>query len=535
MAERHHSAVDHVYRRPDWSRTLAAGDERRGEPGTGEREIAHPKLKNLERAGLVIFIYSLTFTALVSFFAVMIIPDADRQKYLDNLIGGLSMYLVGPLPLRLIFHAFVVLVGTMILSGAVNTAIIGSNGVLNRVAEDGVLTDWFRHPHNKFGTSHRLINLIAILQGVTIAVSRGDVYVLGEAYAFGVVWSFSMNALAMLRLRFVRPEGRGWKVPLNFKVGNKELPVGLAIITAMLFTLASINVLTKKTATISGACFTVAFFVMFETSERYNRRRKTDDEHRFEKFRLDTADELAPGALNVRPGNVMVAVRNPHRLDHLAKVLEKTDTSKIDIIVLTVRLLEPTGETTLEPQEMFSSREAELFTKVVALAEKAGRHVELLVASGTDPNVVGVQTAQRLQSSRIVAGSSAIIDVAEQGRIVGQAWENLPEPRPAVSLEIVLPDGRSAFFNLGPHPPRLWPEDVNLVHDLWLDLSAKIRSGKLHHRDVVGLALKRLQHELRSDQGDELIAELGQEVGYRKWSHDLELSATHTDEMPKPA
>ena len=50
--------------------------------------------------------------------------------------------------------------GTLILAGAVNTAIIGSNGVLNRVAEDGVLPDWFRHPHHKFGTTIRLINLI---------------------------------------------------------------------------------------------------------------------------------------------------------------------------------------------------------------------------------------------------------------------------------------------------------------------------------------------------------------------------------------
>ena len=39
------------------------------------REIEHPKLKNLEKTGLVIFLYSLFFTSLVSFFAVMIIPD----------------------------------------------------------------------------------------------------------------------------------------------------------------------------------------------------------------------------------------------------------------------------------------------------------------------------------------------------------------------------------------------------------------------------------------------------------------------------
>ena len=50
------------------------------------------------------------------------------------------MNLVGPFAARLIFHVFVVVVGTLILAGAVNTAIVGSNGVLNRVSEDGVLT-----------------------------------------------------------------------------------------------------------------------------------------------------------------------------------------------------------------------------------------------------------------------------------------------------------------------------------------------------------------------------------------------------------
>jgi len=52
------------------------------------REIESPKLPNLKKAGAVIFIYSLVFTSLVSFFAVMIIPDDVRQHFLENLIGG---------------------------------------------------------------------------------------------------------------------------------------------------------------------------------------------------------------------------------------------------------------------------------------------------------------------------------------------------------------------------------------------------------------------------------------------------------------
>ncbi len=480
------------------------------------REIAHPKLKNLERAGFVIFVYSLLFISLVSFFAVMLIPDAERPKFLDNLIGGLSMYLVGPVSLRLLFHLFVVLVGTLILSGAVNTAIIGSNGVLNRIAEDGVLPDWFRHPHAKFGTTHRLINTIVLLQLVTIILSRGDVYMLGEAYAFGVVWSFAMKGLAVLVLRYKQPHGREWKVPFNPRIGGLEIPVGLGITTLMLFSLATVNVLTKKVATISGLSFTAAFFTIFELSEKYNRRKQSRHELEMEKFRLDTREELSAQSVKVRPGNVLVAVRNPNHLDHLAKILEKTDTRKLDIVVLTVRGVTPagSGEYGLSPDQIFSGDETTVFTKVVSLAEKAGKHVELMVVPGADPYAAIVQTAQRMQSSRIVMGLSPVLDPSEQGRLVGIEWEKLPQPRPSLSLEIVASGGKSVFFNLGPHPPRLWPEDVQLVHQLWLTLSNLVPKGKLHHRDVVGVALRRMQEELQSDKAPDVIRDVLGEVAH---------------------
>src|SRR6202040_3311484 len=75
------------------------------------REIEHPKLRNLEKAGFVIFVYSLIFTAGVAFFAVMIIPDSVRNSFSDNPIGGLAMYLAGPRPLRIAFRGFVAVVG----------------------------------------------------------------------------------------------------------------------------------------------------------------------------------------------------------------------------------------------------------------------------------------------------------------------------------------------------------------------------------------------------------------------------------------
>src|SRR5258708_18092279 len=160
------------------------------------------------------------------------------------------------------------------LAGAVNTAIIGSNGVLNRVSEDGVMTDWFRAPHKKYGTTYRMINMIVILQLVAIIGSRGDTYALGEAYAFGVVWSFAFKGLAMVVLRFKDRTHREWKVPFNINLGGNELPIGLGAIAALLFSVAGINLITKEVATISGVAFTLVFFIVFWASEHLNERRR---------------------------------------------------------------------------------------------------------------------------------------------------------------------------------------------------------------------------------------------------------------------
>ena len=142
------------------------------------REIAYPKMQNLKITANIVCVYALLSTGLVSILAVMIIPDAIRPKYYDNLIGGLAMSLAGPELLKLGFHIFVVIVGVLILSGAVNTSLIGANGILNRVAEDGVLLTYFRKPHERFGTSYRIVNMITILQIMTILGSQGDVLLL---------------------------------------------------------------------------------------------------------------------------------------------------------------------------------------------------------------------------------------------------------------------------------------------------------------------------------------------------------------------
>ena len=478
------------------------------------RELEAPKLKNLQRTSMVVILYALVFTTSVAFFAVMLIPDADRARYLDNLIGGLAMFLVGPAPLKLLFHAFVVLVGTLILAGAVNTAIVGSNGVLNRVAEDGVLPDWFRKPHPRYGTTTRILSLIVLLQIATIILSRGNVLLLGEAYAFGVIWSFTMKSLGVLVLRYQRPEPRAWRVPLNLRVRGKDTPVGLILITIFLFLLAVINLLTKKTATIAGSTFTAAFFLMFLYSERKNRGRREKTRCDLEKFRFEEPTELSTEALHVRPGNILVYAADTDRLEHLDRVLDETDTEKQDVIVLVVHKLEPTAsaEHALDLNQVCAAPELEMLTKAVAEAEKAGKPVTLMVAPARDPYCAVVHTAQKLQSSCVVVQQAPGLGPEEMAQSFGRAWEQLP-PRVPLTVEVV-PDGKgeSLVFSLGPHTPQLRYPDIELVHGLWRELSDQYGFGaKLHHRDVVGAALHRFRMDLQT-QPEAVLEDVRREI-----------------------
>src|SRR5438128_1818257 len=473
------------------------------------REIEHPKLPNLKKAGLVIFIYSLVFTSLVSFFAVMIIPDDVRQGFLENLIGGLAMNLAGPFIARLIFHVFVVVVGAVILAGAVNTAIVGSNGVLNRVSEDGVLSEWFRQPHPKFGTSYRIINIVVILQVLTILISRGDVTFLANLYAFGVIWSFAMNGLAVLVLRYTKPGARDFQVPLNFTVRGVQVPLGLGLITLTVFLTAFINLFNKPIATMAGGAFSILLYIVFTISEK--RSRQAGVAHvEMDQFNLEIEGELTPEAVGTRPGNILVPVSNQFNLYHLSNVLDRIKPGRRDVVVLHVRILRraASGEQELDADQLFGSIEQHLFSQALSLAEKRGKSIRLAVVASNDLWDGILRAGQSLPSYTIVVGTSGKWHSEEQARQIGVIWERLGDRKPQFNLETDMSTGDKVFKVLGHNAPSLTANEVNLLHRLWLRFSDLVQPEELHHHDVVHFALEELRSELDAGKEEEVLRRL---------------------------
>jgi hypothetical protein len=168
----------------------------------------------------------------------------------------------------------------------------------------------------------------------------------------------------------------------------------------------------------------------------------------------------------------------------------------------------------------------------VALAETAGKHVELLVVPSSDAFQAMAHTAVQLKSAEIVAGRSAVLTLAEQARRLGQAWEGVPDKPPyQVRVRIIAPDGTTDAFVLGAHDPGLAAEDIDLIHRLWLDVISHPGYEQLHHRDIVHrdivhrdivhrdivhVALQHFAAELAGPRREALLASLAATQGTAK-------------------
>jgi hypothetical protein len=288
-----------------------------------------------------------------------------------------------------------------------------------------------------------------------------------------------------------------------------QIPVGLGLITLMLFLIAFVNLFTKPVATMAGGTFSVLLYIVFTMSELRGRHGGASHVE-MDQFNLELESELTPEAVGARPGNILVPISNHYALYHLGNVLDRVKPGRRDVVVLHVRLLRrsASGENELEADQLFGSIEQQLFSQALSMAEKRGKSIRLAVVAANDLWDGILRAATSLQSSTIVAGRSTKESNEEQARQIGEAWEKLGDQKPQFNLEIHLPNGDKLYKVLGPHAPNLTANEVNLLHRLWLRFSDAVAPLEMHHHDVVHFALEEVKKEMEEGHEDDVVNRL---------------------------
>jgi len=297
-----------------------------------------------------------------------------------------------------------------------------------------------------------MINLVAISQIVVIILSRGDIYLIGEAYAFGVLWSLVFKTLSLIMLRFREDLPREWMFPLNVRTGKVDFPIGMSLVLVVLIAASVSNLVTKRVATISGLIFTAVFYALFHISENMNRRKAqlyAHSEDSDEKMNLRKEADIATILPELeKPRRILVPVRNPNNLVHLKSVLETVDDETTDIIVLSVKIakgMQLEGET-----GSITAEDRELFSPVVLMAEKYGKTVKPLLVFSNDPFYSMAQIAQAADVDEVVLGVSGSTGAEVQLEKLAMAWgmHKKPGEQSKPLLARVVWEGRQMTYQL---------------------------------------------------------------------------------------
>lgn len=117
------------------------------------------------------------------------------------------------------------LAASTLLVFACNTAIIGAYHVFMALSRMGYLPKFITHINAWRGTPHNAILLATIIPVVVLIGVQGQIDILGDLYAFGLLGAFSMTCLSMSVIRF--RERRGSKHVSAVGIAEQSMHAGV--------------------------------------------------------------------------------------------------------------------------------------------------------------------------------------------------------------------------------------------------------------------------------------------------------------------
>lgn len=224
--------------------------------------IREPRRKVAGRAMLLVIVSMAVTSPLLTLWSTTLIDarNADPNQFISILGTQVAGQALG---------SYVAVSGSLLLVFASNTAIIGAYHVLIALARMGFLPRVFEQRNHWRGTPQFAIFAAVAMPVAVVGLSRGNVDLLGDLYAFGLLGAFVLTSLSLDVVRTQEGMARGSR--------GAAVVYALGLLTTVLVLVAwTVNLIAKPLATEFGGGLTVVGLIVgFATYRRSWHQRPT--------------------------------------------------------------------------------------------------------------------------------------------------------------------------------------------------------------------------------------------------------------------
>jgi len=197
-------------------------------------------LRRTTRWAMMAVILTMVITSpVLTALSVGLLPEQLKATNTERFISELGL-IVGGLGAKLA----VVLTASSLLLFASNTAIIGSYHVFLSLVRGEFLPKILAVRSTTFNTPHIAIGVATLVPILVILSSNGEMKILGDMYAFGLLGAFVFSSLSLDTIRW--------------RLGRRDFGFWLGILTTLMVMLAwGVNLIEKQLATYFGSAVTI--------------------------------------------------------------------------------------------------------------------------------------------------------------------------------------------------------------------------------------------------------------------------------------
>jgi amino acid transporter/nucleotide-binding universal stress UspA family protein len=201
-------------------------------------------LRRTTRGAMIAVMVTMVITSpVLTALSIGLLPEHFKASESERFISELGM-IVGGLGVKLA----VVLTASSLLLFAANTAIIGSYHVFLALVNGGFLPRAIALRNPTFNSPHIAIGLATIVPVFVILLSRGEMKILGDMYAFGLLGAFVFSSFSLDSIRW--------------RLGRRDWGFWLGVLTTLMVMLAwAVNIIEKPLATYFGGAITLVGMV----------------------------------------------------------------------------------------------------------------------------------------------------------------------------------------------------------------------------------------------------------------------------------